>query len=80
MNFQAGNRKIEIQTELASTVKCTFMLDIQRVQQIMINLLSNATKFSKIKGSISIIAAVDVTAPGKATIYITVKDKGIGIP
>jgi signal transduction histidine kinase len=53
----------------------TLRTDRQKVKQILVNLLSNALKFTP-KGSITIKAQ----APSKQTVSIAVIDTGIGIP
>src|SRR5688572_867077 len=53
----------------------TLRTDRQKVKQILVNLLSNALKFTP-KGSITIKAQ----APGKQMVSVSVIDTGIGIP
>ena len=53
----------------------TLRTDRQKMKQILVNLLSNALKFTQ-KGSIAIKAEMQ----GKRTISISVVDTGIGIP
>ncbi len=53
----------------------TMRTDRQKVKQIMVNLLSNALKFTQ-KGSITIRAKM----VGKQTVALSVIDTGIGIP
>jgi len=52
------------------------LLDVKHTQQVLINLLSNAGKFTT-KGSITLIFDVDEK---KKWMYFTVKDTGCGIP
>ena len=49
--------------------------DIKRIEQIIINLLANATKFTPAGGSVTLTTRVD-----DAAVYVDVKDTGIGIP
>jgi len=54
--------------------------DANRLRQILLNLVSNATKFTE-EGSISINArAISQTSTGTTTVRFEVKDTGIGIP
>jgi PAS domain S-box-containing protein len=50
--------------------------DREKVEQIIINLLTNAVKFTPAGGRIAITA----TKPGKGTVALSVSDSGIGIP
>jgi signal transduction histidine kinase len=56
------------------------MLDVQRMMQVLINLISNAIKFSRKRGEVYIQVikhgALDV---GFANIEIQVADQGIGM-
>jgi signal transduction histidine kinase len=54
------------------------MADREKAQQIFINLLGNAVKFTPSHGKIAIEAAVDATHP--CVVAISVQDTGVGIP
>jgi PAS domain S-box-containing protein len=54
------------------------MADRDKTQQIFINLLGNAVKFTPSHGTISIDAAVDATHP--CIVAVCVADTGVGIP
>ncbi|MCB1137411.1 MAG: SpoIIE family protein phosphatase [Leptospiraceae bacterium] len=70
---QAGERKIEL-LNLVSSDLPPVEADELRLQQILLNLIGNAIKFTR-EGSVSVHArAVD------RTLEISVKDTGIGIP
>ncbi len=53
--------------------------DVNRIRQVLINLISNAIKFTD-KGEVVVQAEVVETAEGSATVKISVKDTGVGIP
>lgn len=55
-------------------VNCDINVDPKRIQQVLINLIGNATKFTE-KGTISVSA----TATQSAVVF-KIKDSGIGIP
>ena len=54
---------------------CLVRADEEKVQQILLNLISNAVKFTPAKGSIRVACA-----PGDADVVITVSDSGPGVP
>lgn len=85
----AGERKIELQTELHSDLPEEFLTDQFKLEQVLKNLLSNALKFTSAEGTVtlrmkqadrktefnskSLLEAANV-------IEFSVSDTGIGIP
>jgi len=49
--------------------------DCERIEQVVLNILSNAVKYTKENGTISVTAEHD-----QKNVYIKIKDNGIGIP
>ena len=73
---------VELKFELARDVPKTFMGDPTRLGQIILNLLSNAAKFTE-EGSITVeVKKGDFECPGNDffPLAISVTDTGIGIP
>ena len=56
------------------------MGDSARLQQIITNLVENAIKYSPLGGTIKVYLRSNTSEEGKATIEVSVEDKGIGIP
>lgn len=54
------------------------MADQQRLAQVIINLVSNAIKFTA-AGSITISATLEPSSTSETQLYITIKDTGIGM-
>ena len=54
MQCQADLRKINIHYNVEDETQDMFMLDVQRMMQVLINLISNAIKFSKQGGDLYI--------------------------
>jgi DNA-binding response OmpR family regulator len=84
-NHEANERKINYSfIQICSPLEAWF--DHDKLDKIIYNLLSNAFKFTKDGGSISLSLIVDETSAkysvgdSKRTIEIIVKDSGIGIP
>lgn len=70
---QLRNKDIEIKNELSADISLT--ADKNRLEQVITNLIDNAIKFNKEKGSIKIYGE-EINAKVK----ITVEDSGMGIP
>lgn len=65
-------------TRVAKDIPHVLIGDPTRLRQVLLNLMSNAVKFTK-HGSIGIIANVDSLTGNRVTIGFQVKDTGIGI-
>lgn len=74
IKIQAERRKISLILRLDPKLPKIINSDPLRLQQVLLNLLSNALKFT-LKGSIEIICSLS----SQNSIKITVKDTGIGI-
>ena len=64
-----------IDTKLPKSVLC----DIQRLKQVMNNLISNAIKFTPEDGEVTVRVELVKTEDNYATVHFSVKDSGIGI-
>jgi signal transduction histidine kinase/DNA-binding NarL/FixJ family response regulator/HPt (histidine-containing phosphotransfer) domain-containing protein len=78
MSGRAEEKKIYLKAELDPECPTALKGDPTRLRQIMLNLISNAIKFTDKGGVTLIIKAHDKTAK-KPRIYFGVKDSGIGI-
>lgn len=76
MTILAENAHLDFETAFAPDLPATLVGDEQRIEQVIINLLSNAFKFTE-KGSVNLNFGIDRAA---RTWQITVADTGIGIP
>ncbi len=78
MSGRAEEKKIYLKAEIDPECPTALKGDPTRLRQIMLNLISNAIKFTDKGGVTLIIKAHDKTAK-KPRIYFGVKDSGIGI-
>jgi PAS domain S-box-containing protein len=77
--LQAGDKKIELHWHLAPELPPGFNGDITRLRQILVNLLSNAVRFTT-EGDVSISVARAESDVGDHFVLFSVWDTGIGIP
>ena len=54
--------------------------DQHRLQQILVNLIGNAIKFTPSSGGVLVLARLEEQSDDSATIHFTVSDSGVGIP
>jgi signal transduction histidine kinase/ActR/RegA family two-component response regulator/HAMP domain-containing protein len=76
----ASDKGLAVASRIADDVPDVLMGDVSRLRQILLNLLSNAAKFTD-TGSVTLAAAAASPAPdGALELHITVTDTGLGIP
>ncbi|MFV1883095.1 MAG: response regulator [Balneola sp.] len=74
-----ANKKIELLYNIDEKVPDYVLGDSTRVQQVMVNLVRNAIKFTE-EGEIVIFANAKKESEGYLKLHFEVKDTGIGIP
>ncbi len=75
-SFEQVCRERKIQIQLVLTGKILYVnADLEKIQQVLYNLVDNALKFSRPDSEITI----DTTEKGD-TVFVSVRDSGIGIP
>ncbi|GEM64397.1 hypothetical protein SF1_23790 [Sphingobacterium faecium NBRC 15299] len=78
LNFQMESKKLELHLTVSSDVPHYVWIDSLRVKQVLMNLLSNATKFTE-KGTIELSVEVLSHEDQFSTLRFGVRDTGIGI-
>ena len=76
---QALSRGLELKYSIDENAKGIFMGDPVRLNQILINLIGNALKFTH-RGSISLQVTATKSSKGRSLLQFDVVDTGIGIP
>ena len=75
---QADAKGIQLTANVSSDAPTLILADRERLMQILMNLVSNAVKFTH-AGSVSLRVAADRTQAGSAGLRFSVTDTGIGI-
>jgi PAS domain S-box-containing protein len=79
VSFQAHEKNLEVLLNLSNDIPRFIWADSLRLRQILINLMSNAVKFTK-KGEIELkIVPIKVLSENKMLLRFSVRDTGIGI-
>ncbi|TDE14472.1 ATP-binding protein [Dyadobacter psychrotolerans] len=79
LSVLAAEKEIKIATSFDFDSKLMLIGDDFRIKQIVINLLTNAVKFTPKKGSVSISSTFEKNNSEKGILTIKVKDSGVGI-
>jgi signal transduction histidine kinase/DNA-binding response OmpR family regulator len=79
VSIVAAEKKLELCIETDERLPATLLGDPSRLRQVLLNLLSNALKFTA-KGEIVLRVQLEDEQPGSARIRFEVQDTGIGIP
>ena len=79
MQSQTELKKIKLIFDVGAVKGEKYMLDVQRTMQVLINLISNATKFSQIGGIVKINVETKKVDGQLTNILIHVIDQGIGM-
>ncbi|MDR1687915.1 MAG: response regulator [Clostridiales bacterium] len=80
VQFRLEEKKQKFFAEIANNVPAYFRGDEQRLTQVIINLLTNAVKFTPELGEISIAASLLCEDSGLCELVFEITDNGIGIP
>ena len=75
----AKNKHIEYFTYIDSKIPKLLQCDIQRIKQVLSNLISNAIKFTPDSGKVGVNIVLTNKTNNKANISFSVRDSGIGI-
>jgi len=76
---RAAENDVELAYLIEDGTPQMFIGDVTRLRQVLVNLLTNAVKFSR-GGEVFASASSRATEDGRHEVHIAVKDTGIGIP
>ena len=78
MSVNAGDKDLELAIGVDPAVPQMVIGDALRLQQVLVNLVGNAIKFTE-QGEVSLLVELAAREAGRATLQIVVSDTGIGI-
>ena len=79
MNFRVDQKNQTLKVNIDSDMPDNLYGDDQRLVQVIMNILSNAVKFTNEKGSIFLDVSMETKEEDYCTIKVVVQDTGIGI-
>lgn len=77
--MQAKEHNLKINVTLPQQIPFSYMLDKLRVNQILMNLVSNSVKFTPNNGRIDLVLQIEPLDEETDNITFTIKDTGIGM-
>ncbi|MEO5328526.1 MAG: PAS domain-containing protein [Magnetococcus sp. THC-1_WYH] len=78
MAGQTGQKGLVLETFISPKIPQTLRGDPGRLRQMLLNLISNAVKFTE-KGAITVKARMETDSPDRAVVRFMVEDTGIGL-
>ncbi|MGB2578758.1 PAS domain S-box-containing protein [Elusimicrobium simillimum] len=79
VNFRIDEKKQNFVLRIDRSVPQTIISDEMRLKQVVLNLLTNASKFTPENGSIELNVRKIADEDNKITLQVSVKDSGIGL-
>ncbi|MEG7531579.1 MAG: ATP-binding protein, partial [Hungatella sp.] len=76
---QAEQKGVEYETILTSFTEDSYLGDAMKLQQVLVNIIANAIKFTPVGGKVQFVVQQDKISHGEAVMKFTVNDTGIGI-
>ncbi|MGC2853980.1 ATP-binding protein [Novispirillum sp. DQ9] len=79
MTPRASAKGLRVRLDVPPDVPAQVVGDPMRLRQVLLNLVSNAVKFTE-SGEVAVLVAVDLVGERQGRFRFTVRDTGIGIP
>ncbi len=77
--LQAQDKQIRLTYSMDEVLNRRFLSDVNRIKQILVNLISNAIKFTPHGGKVNVSFNGTLREDGRMDLRVLVKDTGIGI-
>jgi PAS domain S-box-containing protein len=79
VSARAAEKRLELACRVDPSTPGQIAGDIGRVRQVLVNLLTNAVKFTQ-RGEVVVVVSSAPAADGRAELHIAIRDTGPGIP
>ena len=76
---EIGQKQLQFSIDVAPSIPERLLIDKNRLSQILLNLCSNAVKFTPVSGVIKLSCSLEQMTSDTVTVKICVSDTGIGI-
>lgn len=76
---QAQQKGVEFDTILTSFIEETYLGDSMKLQQVLVNIIANAIKFTSKGGKVQFLIKQESISQNEAVMKFTINDTGIGI-
>jgi signal transduction histidine kinase/DNA-binding response OmpR family regulator/HAMP domain-containing protein len=80
VSARAAEKSLDLAYQIADTTPAAIVGDVARLRQILLNLLTNAVKFTEHGEVVLSVSAQPLDAGGMYELTFSVRDTGIGIP
>jgi CheY-like chemotaxis protein len=80
LNVSAQQKQITLVHEIDKSIPDLLIGDVDRLRQVLVNLIGNSIKFTPKGGGIVLQVAKDYESDRKISLHFSVSDSGIGIP
>jgi CheY-like chemotaxis protein/HPt (histidine-containing phosphotransfer) domain-containing protein len=78
MSVNAGDKNVDLAIGVNRDVPVALLGDVHRIQQVLVNLISNALKFTQV-GEVTLLVELIAQQEGAVTLRFAVRDTGIGM-
>jgi DegV family protein with EDD domain len=78
IQIRLEEKNLELYLDIAADMPSVLYGDVKRLQQVFLNLLTNAAKYTR-EGSVTLSAMTEAGDVGEVILRVTVEDTGIGI-
>ena len=76
---QCGDKGLDYECRILTQVDASYIGDVMKLKEVLLNILSNAIKFTEAPGSITLTVERDAVFENHSTLRFRIRDTGIGM-